>query len=148
MSTAIYVSYPRQEGINFDLDYYINTHMKLVEKHWGPHGMKSWTIVQFDKDDPSGKFVTEETYHDSSMRSLSCVDRISKTYRDVYRNADTCVQSPGQNVQCIMLWTSMEDFEKCFALGIPEVHEDLKHYTNGMPVRWTGKVVATGQGPY
>ncbi|KAK5070168.1 hypothetical protein LTS08_008407 [Lithohypha guttulata] len=107
MSTAIYVSYPRQEGINFDLDYYINTHMKLVEKHWGPHGMKSWTIVQFDKDDPSG-----------------------------------------QNVQCIMLWTSMEDFEKCFALGIPEVHEDLKHYTNGMPVRWTGKVVATGQGPY
>lgn len=47
-----------------------------------------------------------------------------------------------------MLWSSMEDFEKCYALGIKEVHEDLKHYTNGMPVRYTGKAIATGQGPY
>lgn len=54
MSTAIYVSYPRQEGIHFDVDYYLNTHMKIVEKHWGPHGMKSWTVVQFDEGDPSG----------------------------------------------------------------------------------------------
>ena len=55
MSAVIYVSYPRQEGVTFDTDYYINTHMRLVQEHWGPHGMKSWSIVEFEEGDPSGR---------------------------------------------------------------------------------------------
>lgn len=62
MSTAIYVSYPRQEGVTFDEEYYVNTHMKLVEKHWGPHGMKSWTIVKFDEGDSSGMFIVRGSF--------------------------------------------------------------------------------------
>lgn len=104
MTAVIYVSYPRQDGINFDVDYYLNTHMQLVQKHWGPHGMKSWHIVQFPPEDPSGL-----------------------------------------NVQAILFWTSIEDFEKCYALGIPEVHQDLKHYTNGRPVQWKGQVILNSQ---
>lgn len=50
----------------------------------------------------------------------------------------------GLNVQAILYWTSKEDFERCYALGIPEVHEDLKHYTNGMPTRWIGSAVLNG----
>jgi len=55
MPAAIYVTYPRKEGATFDMDYYINTHMQLVAKHWGPYSMKDWTVTQFEKDDPSGR---------------------------------------------------------------------------------------------
>jgi len=39
MSTAIYVSYyakdPKTgEPYKFDVDYYLNTHMQLVQQHW------------------------------------------------------------------------------------------------------------------
>ena len=59
MPALIYVSYPRVEGAKFDMDFYLNTHMKLVEKHWGPCGMKDWTVVQFEKDDASGTLVLQ-----------------------------------------------------------------------------------------
>ena len=57
MSAVIYVSYPRQEGITFDMDYYLNTHMRLVQEHWGPHGMQRWDVVKFEEGDPSGAWI-------------------------------------------------------------------------------------------
>ncbi|KAK4569593.1 hypothetical protein LTR86_003356 [Recurvomyces mirabilis] len=104
MPALIYVSYPRVEGAKFDMDYYLNTHMKIVEKHWTSYGMKDWTVVQFQKDDPSG-----------------------------------------QNVQAIMTWESTEAFDKAIAANIPEVMEDVKHYSPGvMPVRYYAQVMAKG----
>jgi uncharacterized protein (TIGR02118 family) len=35
----IVVSYPASAGAKFDAAYYANTHIPLVERHWGPHGM-------------------------------------------------------------------------------------------------------------
>ncbi|KAJ9658346.1 hypothetical protein H2198_003776 [Neophaeococcomyces mojaviensis] len=103
MSAVIYVSYPRTEDSTFDIDYYLNTHMKIVQQHWGPHGLKSWNVIQFEEGDPSG-----------------------------------------MHVQCIMYWESKEAFTKAYALGIPEVHQDLKHYSNTPPVRWVGKNLLQG----
>ncbi len=40
------VLYPRDEGATFDMDYYLATHMKLAEKAWQPHGMKSWNVIE------------------------------------------------------------------------------------------------------
>jgi len=39
MSTAIYVSYLQKdpktgEPYTFDVDYYLSTHMRLVQEHW------------------------------------------------------------------------------------------------------------------
>ena len=39
------------------MDYYLNTHMKIVDKHWRQFGLKSWTIVEFQEGDPSGLWV-------------------------------------------------------------------------------------------
>ena len=39
------------------MNYYLTTHMDLVKKHWGPFGMRSWTIVQFQENDSSGMHV-------------------------------------------------------------------------------------------
>ena len=44
MATLI-VSYPEREGANFDADYYTATHIPLVEKHWGPHGLTGAEVL-------------------------------------------------------------------------------------------------------
>lgn len=54
MAVVIYVNYPHKEGVTFDMDYYLNTHMQIVQKRWGPHGLQRWTVVKFEEGDPSG----------------------------------------------------------------------------------------------
>ena len=77
--------------------------MKLVDDNWGPFGMKSWTIVQFQEGDPSG-----------------------------------------MHVQAIMLWESVEAFEKAIEANIPAVMQDVQYYTDATPVRWYAKVLKQG----
>ncbi|KAK4961257.1 hypothetical protein LTR10_001747 [Elasticomyces elasticus] len=104
MPALVYVSYPRREGAKFDMEYYLNTHMKIVEKHWTPYGMQDWVVSQFDEGDASG-----------------------------------------MNVQAIMTWDSVQAFEKAIEANIPEVMEDVQHYSpEVMPVRWYAQVKAKG----
>ncbi len=37
----LFVTYAAGEGARFDRDYYVATHMPLVEKEWGPAGLRS-----------------------------------------------------------------------------------------------------------
>jgi len=44
-----------------------------------------------------------------------------------------------------MTWESVEGFEKAIAANIPEVMEDVKHYSpEVMPVRYYAQVMAKG----
>jgi uncharacterized protein (TIGR02118 family) len=36
---VLVVSYPAEPGNRFDPDYYLTTHLPLVEQHWGGKGM-------------------------------------------------------------------------------------------------------------
>jgi len=36
----IAAAYPRQEGKRFDIDYYTGTHLPMVQKVFGPYGLK------------------------------------------------------------------------------------------------------------
>jgi hypothetical protein len=51
---ACVVAYPSttKEGgaTKFDMDYYLATHMTMIDKYWAPHGMKSWDVKTFPKD--------------------------------------------------------------------------------------------------
>jgi uncharacterized protein (TIGR02118 family) len=38
------VLYPNAEGSSFDVDYYINHHMKLVQEKMGPLGLLGWEV--------------------------------------------------------------------------------------------------------
>lgn len=40
------VVYPNQDDIKFDMDYYLKTHMPLVDEKWKQHGLKGWEIVK------------------------------------------------------------------------------------------------------
>ncbi|KAM0811366.1 hypothetical protein AB5N19_11722 [Seiridium cardinale] len=48
MSAFITVAYPRPSSgeLKFDLNYYLDSHMPLVAKTWGPNGLKSWTVTE------------------------------------------------------------------------------------------------------
>ncbi|KAK0391210.1 hypothetical protein NLU13_0711 [Sarocladium strictum] len=45
----VQVIYPAGDDTKFDMDYYLNTHMPLVEKHWGDKGLISWSIIVGEK---------------------------------------------------------------------------------------------------
>lgn len=54
---AAVVAYPSKdpesgEALKFDMAYYISTHMPLIERVWGPHGLRSWSINQFPNPCP------------------------------------------------------------------------------------------------
>lgn len=43
MTVALMVTYPTSEGAHFDRDYYVTTHLPLVDARWGPHGLTGAT---------------------------------------------------------------------------------------------------------
>ncbi|CAD6443665.1 cfd7a58a-c3a2-48dc-86e4-286ec6c79c84 [Sclerotinia trifoliorum] len=49
MSFIVTVIYPKTETSTFDLDYYMKTHIPLVQEKWGPHGLKNWTVTKLDE---------------------------------------------------------------------------------------------------
>jgi uncharacterized protein (TIGR02118 family) len=48
----VIVAYPRKDGSTFDKDYYLSSHMPLVEKYWKKHGLKSYTVTELNADGP------------------------------------------------------------------------------------------------
>ncbi|KAJ8071454.1 hypothetical protein OCU04_001774 [Sclerotinia nivalis] len=49
MSVIVTVMYPKTETSTFDLDYYMKTHMPLVQEKWSPHGLTNWTVTKLDE---------------------------------------------------------------------------------------------------
>lgn len=55
---SLVVSYPKQDGATFDADYYRDTHIPLVEKHWSSFGMTGAEIFwPADDDQPNAAMV-------------------------------------------------------------------------------------------
>jgi uncharacterized protein (TIGR02118 family) len=54
---ATVVAYPSMHPttstpLQFNMPYYLSTHMPLIHKVWGPHGLLRWHIAQFPNPDP------------------------------------------------------------------------------------------------
>ncbi|KAJ5893456.1 Dimeric alpha-beta barrel [Penicillium taxi] len=43
------VTYPNDEDIKFDEEYYLKTHMPLVESIWAPQ-LLSWSVIKYTND--------------------------------------------------------------------------------------------------
>lgn len=52
------VLYP--QDAKFDMDYYLSSHMPLVQKLWGPAGLKSWKVIKYPEDQPYSVQATLE----------------------------------------------------------------------------------------
>ncbi|KAI1500907.1 hypothetical protein F5X99DRAFT_384839 [Biscogniauxia marginata] len=45
-TTTVSVAYPA--GTKFNMDYYLKSHMPLVQSKWTPYGLKVWRVAQYD----------------------------------------------------------------------------------------------------
>jgi uncharacterized protein (TIGR02118 family) len=73
------VIYQRKEDVKFDLNYYTNTHMPLVIKLYGDHGLLDWHVdlgISFSANTPSENIVACYMYFDT----LEHVKRAFKTH--------------------------------------------------------------------
>ncbi|KAH9907526.1 hypothetical protein F4778DRAFT_722317 [Xylariomycetidae sp. FL2044] len=46
---TVSVIYPA--GTKFDMDYYLATHMPLVQAKWAPFGLKGWKVAHYTNED-------------------------------------------------------------------------------------------------
>ncbi|KAF2010128.1 hypothetical protein BU24DRAFT_428159 [Aaosphaeria arxii CBS 175.79] len=54
---ALVVAYPSKDpdtgdALNFDMKYYLASHLPLIERAWGPYGLRSWSINEFPNPCP------------------------------------------------------------------------------------------------
>jgi uncharacterized protein (TIGR02118 family) len=49
---TLVVSYPVGDGTQFDAQYYVETHIPLVDKCWTPYGLSSCEILLPEGDQP------------------------------------------------------------------------------------------------
>ena len=47
---VVQVIYPKEARGDFNMTYYLESHMPLVQKLWGPLGLKSWTVNVLQPD--------------------------------------------------------------------------------------------------
>ena len=89
------------------LDYYLKTHMAIVDKHWRPYGMKSWSILEFPEGDPSGMYIqaimlweSTEAFEKAIEANIPEVMEDFKYYTDVLpvRYYAKVVQKSGEGI--------------------------------------------------
>jgi uncharacterized protein (TIGR02118 family) len=47
MSATLTFLYPNEANATYDIEYYKNVHMPLMQKHWTKYGLKRWSISKF-----------------------------------------------------------------------------------------------------
>lgn len=55
----VIVAYPRKDGATFNKEYYLSTHIPLVEKLWKKHGLKSHTAIEVAEGTYSYSLIME-----------------------------------------------------------------------------------------
>ncbi|KAI1811986.1 hypothetical protein GGS20DRAFT_560254 [Poronia punctata] len=49
MTYVVVVVYPAEA--KFDMEYYLSSHMPLVQKSWAPQGLRGWKVAQYSSPD-------------------------------------------------------------------------------------------------
>jgi uncharacterized protein (TIGR02118 family) len=85
MPLDVTVIYPNEDDTQFDLDYYLKSHMPLVKEKWTSYGLKGYTVSEFQPG-PDGKkplYVVGCVLHwdngedlQKAMGDSSCTERI------------------------------------------------------------------------
>ncbi|RAL02820.1 uncharacterized protein BO80DRAFT_463071 [Aspergillus ibericus CBS 121593] len=47
MSFTVTVVFPNDADAEYNIDYYTQTHMTLIEKHWSKYGLKGWSVTKY-----------------------------------------------------------------------------------------------------
>jgi len=70
--TQITVLYPNKTDATFDMEYYLKSHMPMVQEKFGAHGMKGYTVLKFlgtpDPNTPSPYSVQATLFFDTPQQ--------------------------------------------------------------------------------
>jgi uncharacterized protein (TIGR02118 family) len=101
------------------MDYYLKTHMPLVQEKWGPSGLKSWKVCLQAL---------------SSYPAITHIPQVLKFGDD----APYCVQAT-------LEWGSMSDFQKATQdkAAMDAIMGDVSNFSNTNPKLMTGEVVGS-----
>jgi len=78
-------AYPQAAASTFKLDYYINSHMPLIEKYWGPRGLLSWTVT---KGEEGADYFVQVTTFWESLEEFEKVKAAEEVMGDVKNFSD------------------------------------------------------------
>ncbi|KAK5012487.1 hypothetical protein LTR60_004354, partial [Cryomyces antarcticus] len=78
------VLYPQTSDSDFKLDYYLSSHMPMVMKHFGPHGMTGYNVTKITGT-PSG---------DKAEYSIQCILQFEQadSRNNIFSSATTARQ--------------------------------------------------------
>lgn len=72
-AAIVYLSFRRANITRLDLEYFVDHHMLLVQRHWAPRGLKTWDVVKFGEDDASGLIAQCAMVWESREAAVSCL---------------------------------------------------------------------------
>lgn len=92
MPAIITVVYPRpgkDVAFKFDYDHYYRVHLPLVQRVWGPKGLKSWTVTEH-KDEGEPYFLQCKMDWDSveDFKKASVAEDSAEVFADVTNFTD------------------------------------------------------------
>jgi uncharacterized protein (TIGR02118 family) len=111
-----------EKGTEFNMDYYLKTHMPLVQENWGPYGLKSWKVR-----------------HAHMSTAWSLPDLSADNAKVLKFDED----SP-YLVQATLEWGSLDDFKKAAGSdSTKKVMDDVKNFANTSPKLMSGEIVGS-----
>ncbi|KAK3720102.1 hypothetical protein LTR37_003925 [Vermiconidia calcicola] len=78
---TITVLYP--QGAKFNMDYYMSTHMPLVQKKWTSYGLNSWKVLKFGDDAPHCVQATLEFKDMDAFKSAASGEEAGEVMGDI-----------------------------------------------------------------
>ncbi|OLN86556.1 hypothetical protein CCHL11_08522 [Colletotrichum chlorophyti] len=76
MTITITVVFPNEADAKYDIDYYVNKHMPLIQERWGQYGVKSWSVTKFQ----NGADGSAPLYAFGSTVSWDNLDQIKSAF--------------------------------------------------------------------
>ncbi|KAI9904570.1 hypothetical protein N3K66_001099 [Trichothecium roseum] len=80
MTFKAQVLYPNEADTTFDMDYYIQTHMPLVEKSWKPYGLEKWEVVKYHDFSAGAGEQAKATYAVAAFLTWKDKESASKAF--------------------------------------------------------------------
>lgn len=104
------------------MDYYLSTHMPLVQKNWSPYGLKSWKVCH---------------------AHISIAHTLPRPLADKAKVLKFDEDSP-YLVQATLEWGRMDDFKKAAGSDSAKtVMGDVKNFANTSPKLMSGEIVGS-----
>ncbi|EKG10279.1 Ethyl tert-butyl ether degradation EthD [Macrophomina phaseolina MS6] len=128
MPIEVTVLYPNVSDATFNLDYYLKTHMPLVQKEFGPHGLKGWKVAK-------------SVLPPSATRART--QSILLTYSEHRILGTATGEAAPFSIQCTLQYDTKDQFDASLKAAAAPILGDVPNFSNKDPTFLVGDIVGT-----